>query len=114
MSMARKFTIWVAVIAVTIVAFVGLIVIRSHRKKQSVILRGAVIKQSTDPRKQSPIVGVSGLAAGDGESISGLLIACVAPEIQAIHYEMIHPVIFDSFSDAQGMCTRRQIQTCQH
>jgi len=54
---AHKIEIWLAVLGVVLLAFIALTVIRWHRL-QPISLRGAIIVQDTDPRRQLPIGGV--------------------------------------------------------
>jgi hypothetical protein len=74
MTLRRKLVIWIALI----VGFCGvlpaaLIMIRQRRMHRPIILWGAVIKQDSDPKNQSPIANVNvsaenGLAANDSSS----------------------------------------------
>jgi len=58
MTHAHKVELWIAIIAVPLLALAALAIIRSQRQKP-VVLRGAIIVADTDPRKQLPIGGVS-------------------------------------------------------
>jgi hypothetical protein len=73
MSGKRKVAIW----AVVIVALGGILVtmLLRHRSERSMSLKGAVIKQDTDTKKELPIADVqitaeSGFSVGDGKSDS--------------------------------------------
>lgn len=71
MSEEKKPT-WLLVILVTlgIALAVGLIAVLV-RYEQPVVLRGAVVKQDTDPRKQSPITDVDvNVRVGEGASVA--------------------------------------------
>jgi hypothetical protein len=100
MSRNRKIAILVLVILGLIAAFVAArIAIRLHRRlHQPIILRGAVIKQDYDTRKQSPIANVeisSPLAARDTKSdFSGGFSLVLRPGVkmgQSIPISFRHP-----------------------
>ena len=69
MSMGRN-VVWVAILAGIVVA--GLIagVVFHRRERRPLVLTGAVIRQSTDPQKQSPIADVQIAAITDGATVA--------------------------------------------
>lgn len=58
MTHAHKVELWIAIVAIPVLALAALAIIRSQKQKP-VVLRGAIIVADTDPRKQLPIGGVS-------------------------------------------------------
>jgi hypothetical protein len=68
MTRAHKIEAWIAAVVVPLVALAVFVVIR-WQKQKPVTLRGAVILQNADPRKQLPIGGVQ-VSAGDVPPLS--------------------------------------------
>jgi hypothetical protein len=69
MTRAHKIEAWIAVLSALVVTLGALALIRWERQ-QPIALRGAVIIQSADPRKQLPIGGVAISADDPGNSVS--------------------------------------------
>ncbi len=69
MTRAHKIEAWIATVVVPLAALAAFVIIR-WQKQKPVTLRGAVIIQSTDPRKELPIGGVHVLAGDFPESYS--------------------------------------------
>jgi hypothetical protein len=74
MTRTRKIAIWViAIVVLGGLLPVARIAVRKYRKMRAVTLSGAVLKDDSDPRKQSPIANVEitspdGLLVKDGKS----------------------------------------------
>jgi hypothetical protein len=67
--MSRKsIAIWIAIAAGVVAVLIGLGV--RHWKPRWSIIQGAVIRRDTDPRKQSPIAGVSVTASAGNLQLS--------------------------------------------
>jgi hypothetical protein len=73
MTRHRRAAIWMIALAAAAVIVTGVIVVRFYpRKPRTIQLAGAVIRQSADPRNQTPIenavIGVAGTAVGTVKS----------------------------------------------
>ncbi|MGB2664251.1 MAG: hypothetical protein WAK48_09625 [Candidatus Acidiferrum sp.] len=101
MTRNRKIAIW----AIVILGLGGIlatapIAVRTYRKHRPITLRGAVIKQDSDPRKQSPIANVEivspdGLIVRNAKSdFSGFFRVTLRPDVklgQSIQLAFRHP-----------------------
>ena len=92
MSRAHKVELWIAIVVVPLVA-AGVLALIRWEKRKPILIRGAVIVQSTDPRKQLPIGGVAVAAdnlPGSSESdSSGFFMLSLPKPIRRGH-----PIVF--------------------
>ncbi|MGB9433660.1 MAG: hypothetical protein WBQ89_15570 [Candidatus Acidiferrum sp.] len=97
----RKVAIWaIVILGLGGILATGRIAVRIYRKHRPIILRGAVIKQDNDPRKQSPIANVEisspdGAVVRDAKSdFSGSFRLTLRPDVklgQPIRLAFRHP-----------------------
>ena len=64
MTRAHRIQIWIASLVVLALITIGILALVRWQKQKAISLRGAVVVQDSDTRKQLPIAGVT-VSAGD-------------------------------------------------
>jgi hypothetical protein len=108
MTRSHKIEIWIALLGTALVAASIWSIVR-WQKAKAISLRGAILVQDSDPRKQLPIAGVTvsagDLAASDAKSdSSGLFVLKLRKPIRKghavildFHHPQYHPLVVNDF-----------------